>query len=178
MTKKSSASKNKSQQQSKTTTPAKEQAKQPVVAAAKPVETVQAPAAVVEEVYVPQPISLSRKGPKTIGKPKSGKSWNVGSQRSAKQTKYNPKTWEQKVEDRKKLKALKERIAESKIQKINERKSRAQKLKEKLKRKEINQARSSTYQIIKDTTKIRKWSKKAKMMLSTLPAEVFYERFK
>ena len=69
---------------------------------------------------MPKPISLSRVGPKAIGKPKSGKSWNVGSKRSNKHTHYNPKTWEEKTEERKRMKALKERIAEAKQKKSQE----------------------------------------------------------
>ena len=37
--------------------------------------------------------------------------------------------------------------------------------------------KSGTYQIIRDTSKLKKWNKKAKKTLTKLPAELFYEKF-
>ena len=55
-----------------------------------------------ESSYVPQPMSLSKNGGDlTIGKAKSGKSWNEKSNRSGKHQRYNPKTWEKKMQERK-----------------------------------------------------------------------------
>ncbi|CDW80800.1 UNKNOWN [Stylonychia lemnae] len=169
MVKKNKSPKIKQEQQTQ-----KQEQKKPaaVVAEQAPVK-----AATVEVAYIPQPYSLSKLGPKTIGKAKSGKSWNVASKRAPRHSVYNPKTWEEKTEQRKKLKALKDRVAEAKLKKKQEKQSRAVQLREKLKRKELNQMKSATYQLIKDTTKIRKWSKKAKTQLSKLPAEIFYQKF-
>ena len=80
-----------------------------------------AAAASTEAAYIPKAIELTKKtGSKTIGKPKSGKSWNVGSKRSAKHTRYNPKTWEQKMQDRKQMRALKDRLSEAKDKRVSE----------------------------------------------------------
>ena len=45
--------------------------------------------------------------------PKGKKPWKTGSKRAGMQKKYSPKSWEEKMEERKKLKALKERIREA-----------------------------------------------------------------
>lgn len=75
----------------------------------------------VEETYVPQPIEISkRSGPKTIGKPKSGKSWNTRSSRSDIHTVFNPKTWGKKMAERKSLRALKDRIKDKKDSDVND----------------------------------------------------------
>ncbi len=46
--------------------------------------------------------------------PKSKKPWKAGSQRSGKHKRYNPKTWEDKLVDRNKTKALRDRVRETK----------------------------------------------------------------
>lgn len=46
----------------------------------------------------------------TIGRPKSNKVWKKGYRTHRTTRKTNPPTWEKKVEDRKKMKTLKERI--------------------------------------------------------------------
>ena len=65
---------------------------------------VEAPKPPKEPAYEPKPFDLSRKsGPKDQGMPKSKKPWKVLSERSAKHKKMNPKTWAQKMDDKKKL---------------------------------------------------------------------------
>ena len=44
--------------------------------------------------------------------------------------------------------------------------------------KKVNEMRSAKYQIIKNLSKTKKWTKKAKATLTKLPAEIFYEKFK
>lgn len=76
----------------------------------------QAPAAASgESDYKPKPIELGKKIviDKTTGMPKSKKPWKQGSKRSGIQKKFSPKTWQEKTEERKRLKALKDRLKEA-----------------------------------------------------------------
>jgi hypothetical protein len=50
----------------------------------------------------------------TIGRPKSKKPWNQKSERSNMNKPHNPTTWKQKMETKRKLKVVKERINELK----------------------------------------------------------------
>ena len=60
-----------------------------------------------------KPISLGGgSAPRTVGMPKSKKPWKVGSVRSSKHTPFNPKKWQEKMADKKKMKALRDRIRE------------------------------------------------------------------
>lgn len=75
-----------------------------------------APAAVAAEpVYQPKPLELGHKSVvnKKTGMPKCKRPWKASSKRSGIQKKKSIKTWEEKQDDRKKLKALKDRIAEN-----------------------------------------------------------------
>ncbi len=45
------------------------------------------------------------------------------------------------------------------------------------KMKEVNQAKGSVYVEINKSTKVNKWNKKAKKLISTLPKEIFYSKF-
>ena len=47
----------------------------------------------------------------------------------------------------------------------------------KAERKKYNEMKSGSYQIIRNTEKLKKWNKKAKKMLTKLPPELFYEKF-
>ncbi len=127
----------------------------PPTAVAKPPTST--PATIVEPVYVPKPVELGHKSVtnKTMGMPKCKRPWKSGSKRSGIQKKKSIKTWEEKQEDRKKLKALKARIAETESNKKREvlcvlvytiqKKSKAEAIKLKKKLKEINKMKSATY---------------------------------
>ena len=43
---------------------------------------------------------------------------------------------------------------------------------------EINMIKSGKYEIIQNPTKIKKWKRKARMLLQKLPPELFYEKSK
>lgn len=76
-----------------------------------------------EPEYEPKPFELSRKsslGSKSLGLPKSKKPWKTLSERSGKHTKINPKTWKQKMDDKRKLKAIRQRVREEKEKKKEE----------------------------------------------------------
>jgi hypothetical protein len=47
-----------------------------------------------------------------LGLPKSKKPWKALSERSGKHKKMNPKTWQQKMDDKRKLKAIRQRVKE------------------------------------------------------------------
>ena len=81
--------------------------------------------------------------------PKSKKPWKILSERSSKHKEFNPKTWAKKMEDKRKLRAVRDRVREEKKRRGDIRRALAEKLKEKLKRKEINQMKSSSYQIVR-----------------------------
>ena len=51
-------------------------------------------------------------------------------------------------------------------------------LKEKRERKVINEFKSSTYQVIENLAKTKKWNRKARKTLAKMPAEAFYEKYK
>ena len=86
------------------------QAPAPVAA---PVEEVK-----VEPAYEPKPFEMSKKSSsavvmKGLGMPKSKKPWKILSGRSIRHVKYNPKKWKQQMEEKKAMKALRDRIKEA-----------------------------------------------------------------
>ena len=50
--------------------------------------------------------------------------------------------------------------------------------KEKAERKKINEFRSSSYQVIENLAKTKKWNRKARKTLAKMPAEAFYAKYK
>ncbi len=96
----------------------KEEVKKPVETksvsvVSNPVPT--APEVPKEVAYVPKPLELSRKPSNlanSLGLPKSKKPWKALSERSGKHKKMNPKTWQQKMDDKRKLKAIRQRVKE------------------------------------------------------------------
>lgn len=84
----------------------------------KVVETVvvqAAPVAPKEPEYVPKPLDLGRKTPSlptSLGMPKSKKPWKGASERSGKHKKMYPKTWQQKMDDKRRLQSVRERVRE------------------------------------------------------------------
>ena len=51
-------------------------------------------------------------------------------------------------------------------------------MKEKAERKKINEFKSSTYQVINNLAKTKKWNRKARKTLAKMPAEAFYAKYK
>jgi hypothetical protein len=55
--------------------------------------------------------------PTSVGMPKSKKPWKALSERSSKHKPYNPRSWKQKMADKRKLKAVRERVKEERERK-------------------------------------------------------------
>ena len=115
-----------------------------------------------------------------IGRNKSGCSWKkTGSQKSGRlNVSLSKKTWDKKMEERKRMKSLKIRVAELTEIKIAEKKKFNSSVVAKRERKELNEMRSSQYQVITNLEKTKRWKRSARAMLSKLPKEIFYEKFK
>ena len=95
-------------------------------------------------------MELTRKyGSNSIGQPKCKKPWKITSQRSATQIRYAPKSWEKKIDDKKKMKALKDRIKEAQVEKKAKSHAHFEKIREKAKLKEINTFKSAQYQVVR-----------------------------
>ena len=70
-----------------------------------------------EPEYIPKAFELGRKSaasvlPNSMGLPKSKKPWKGLSERSGKHKKINPKTWQQKMDDKRRLKSVRDRVRE------------------------------------------------------------------
>lgn len=74
-------------------------------------ETTQQPEEKQEEKQY-KPVSIKCEGSKTIGKPKSNKPWKKLSERSAMNKKINPRSWEQRMIQSKKLQIIRSRVKE------------------------------------------------------------------
>lgn len=64
-----------------------------------------------------QAVSLKSQCKKTIGKPKCNKPWKQGSERGSMTMKVNPKSWNQKMEQKKTLKNIRDKIREARLDK-------------------------------------------------------------
>jgi hypothetical protein len=109
-------------------------------------------APVVKSQDPPKPIELGRKGniPSEVGMPKSGKPWKVLSERSGKHKKFAPRSWEQKMSEKKRMKALRERVNAAKEAKKEARRAIAERLRQRKARKEINTMKSAEYQVVSE----------------------------
>ncbi|KAL4489196.1 hypothetical protein ABPG72_006260 [Tetrahymena utriculariae] len=114
-----------------------------------------------------------------VGMPKSGKPWKKNTQRvsnkvlALRQNTGMILTFEQKVQRAKERKELKEKMDQLKQEYDEKMEKERQRLKEKAKRDQINQYKSSTFQVIKDTKRIKHWNKKARSTLAKLPSELY-----
>ncbi|CAI2378466.1 unnamed protein product [Moneuplotes crassus] len=112
-----------------------------------------------------------------IGKPKSGKPWKkLGTKLDAGHNGVS-KSWKRKEKERQRRKALIEKVREVKAKNGERLKRIREKKQEKEGRRKYNEMKSGSYQIIRNTTKLKKWNKKAKRLLTKLPAELYYEKF-
>eukprot|EP00742_Colponemidia_sp_Colp-10_P005422 GILJ01005794.1.p1 GENE.GILJ01005794.1~~GILJ01005794.1.p1 ORF type:complete len:147 (-),score=37.02 GILJ01005794.1:105-506(-) len=110
-------------------------------------------------------------GAKLRGKPKSGKSWKEPKKRfsSLVATPRIRDSWEAKQRKKQQhvaVKKLENEIKEKKQAAIEEQKRRAEQRK---KQKEANELKSTQFQVIKKTEKLKKWSKKARKQLMKMP---------
>jgi len=108
------------------------------------------------------------------GRPKSGRSWKTVEQRSsAKITSKAVRTkWAVRKEQRKDDKEKRDIVLEIKKEQEEERQKEREKRKNNKRRREENIIKSSTYQVVTDTSKIKRMSKKQRrlvMKLADLP---------
>ena len=80
--------------------------------------------------------------------------------------------------ERQQKKVLQARLSELRDQRAEAKRKSSKNYRDKQERKKVNEMRSAKYQIIKNLSKTKKWTKKAKATLTKLPAEIFYEKFK
>jgi hypothetical protein len=72
-------------------------------------------------------------------------------------------TWESKMKQKEERKQLKAKIKQLQDKRNEKREKLKKKLQERRERKKLNEFKSSQYQVIADTKKIRKWNKKARL---------------
>ena len=114
------------------------------------------------------------------GMPKSGKFWKVDSTpfrtMDEEYKQFLPKiTFEQKLKRKQEMleaRELEKKLAQEKTQAKHRKKQQKQKS---LKDKEAKQFKSSTYQVVKDTNKVKKMNKKIRQQLQKMPTEMFYK---
>eukprot|EP01125_Pyxidicula_operculata_P008137 TRINITY_DN2756_c0_g1_i1.p1 TRINITY_DN2756_c0_g1~~TRINITY_DN2756_c0_g1_i1.p1 ORF type:complete len:135 (+),score=46.66 TRINITY_DN2756_c0_g1_i1:37-441(+) len=96
------------------------------------------------------------------GRPKSGRSWKQPDQRASSVVDVKPlrTAWDIRQEQREKQKKRKEFMDQIKKEQDEDKERRNKARKEKKKRREENIIKSSSYQIINDTSKVKKMSKK------------------
>ena len=87
------------------------------------------------------------------------------------------KTWKRKEEQRQRHKLLLEKVRAVKAENGEKLRTIREKKIAKDERKKYNEMKSGSFQIIRNTTKLKKWNKKAKRLLTKLPPELFYEKF-
>jgi rRNA-processing protein CGR1 len=108
-------------------------------------------------------LSKVKSGEPVRGKPVSGRNWKgVKTQRTSTLIKSKPKrkTWEEKTADRKKRESMKDFERQLKEEQEAERQRDIERIKENRKRRVENENKSVQYQVITDTNKIKKMSKK------------------
>ena len=93
-------------------------------------------------------VELGTKKSMSVGRNKSGKPWKKESQRAAVQKPQVKIAFDIKKKKYEEMKLLRQRVAEKKIQRFDERKAQAMRTKEKQERKKLNEMKSSQYQIV------------------------------
>ena len=117
---------------------------------------------------------------KTVGRPKSGKPWKKLSRPArALNAELNTMIEKPTFDHRQATKAkdLEARAFEASLKEAKSTKKREDRSKTeaKKKRKELNAVRSGQYQLITNTKKLKKWSKKMRSQLMRLPTEEYYK---
>ena len=94
-----------------------------------------------------------------------------------KKRKGNSKSYEQRMEDSKKVKALQQRVAALRERERARKVEIAEKSKKMKIIKEMNEWRTAKVQVVNKLSKTRMWNKRARKTLAKMPAEVFYQKF-
>ncbi|EGR27127.1 hypothetical protein IMG5_201520 [Ichthyophthirius multifiliis] len=87
-------------------------------------------------------------------------------------------SFQEKVERNQQKKELKDKMDQLKDEFNTKLTNEKKRLKQKQKQQELNTFKSSTYQIIKDTKKIKQWNRKARQSLAKLPSELYEKLIK
>jgi len=107
---------------------------------------------------------------KARGRPKSGRSWKIPEQRASSTIAVKPlhKKWAEKQEQRQKDKQKKAIVAQLIKEQGEESKKERERIQARRKQREENTIKSSQYQIVKHTAKIKRMSKKQRRNLMKL----------
>ncbi|CAG9311954.1 unnamed protein product [Blepharisma stoltei] len=114
------------------------------------------------------------------GKPKSGKPWKTNSKKSTKLDEEHkaalPKvTFEERMKKKQELEEVKKLEKSLMEERANKLKQAREKSETKKKNKEINQFKSSSFQVIKNTKKMKTMSKKLRSQIAKMPPGMFYK---
>lgn len=96
---------------------------------------------------------------------------------SKKHTKSVPEPFEDRKKAYDELKELRQSLKKRKQEFVDEAKKKRLVVTLNKKRKEENQLKSGTYDIIKNPEKIKKWKTKARQMIRNVPKEIFYSKY-
>ena len=107
----------------------------------------------------------------------SGKPWKKMGERLDKGHCGISKSWNRRERERKQRQLLKDKVSQVKATTGEKLRKEREKKAEKQKRKEYNMMKGGQYQIIRNTAKLKKLSKKHMKKIKKLPAELFYEKF-
>ena len=112
-----------------------------------------------------------------IGMPVSGKPWKKSGVKLDRGSSGICKSWNRKQVERKQRDSLRAKVKQRRAEVGAKLKEIREKKEEKDDRKKYNEMKSGSFQIIRNTAKLKKWNKKNKKMLKKLPADLFYEKF-
>ena len=106
-----------------------------------------APEPVVEEPEWTGSVSLGTNSKKAVGRNKCGMAWKKESKRSS-FSKGPPIAYLKSMEEKERLKRIRERVANLREDRKTDKQEIRRRLREKAKQKELNEWRSSTYQVV------------------------------
>lgn len=88
-----------------------------------------------------------------------------------------PTDFEERKRAYNEMKELRSMLKERKEAHVADVRKKRKQIQENHKRKEENQLKSGTYQVIKNPEKIRKWKVKARKQLRQIPKDIFYSKY-
>ena len=114
-------------------------------------------------------VSLGSKSSATVtqGRNKCNKPWKKSSSRSGLSVPLAKKTWDKKIEEKREMKTLRDRVAALKEKRNAEKRAQHVRTKERAERKKLNEMKSSSFQVVSNfvvvTIEDRKTSKDKKV---------------
>ena len=112
----------------------------------------------------------------TVGRNKSGQPWK----KTSKKSEFHrgpPVSYLKSMEEKARLKRIRERVGRLRDERKSSKQEARRRAREKAERKKLNEFKSSTYQVIDQLSKTRKWGKAARKTLAKMPAEAFYAKY-